>query len=89
MKERQGKGGRGRTARCYPLGNLSAPSFTGFVVVIVVVDLFGGPHPVMPKGYSWLCIQESLMVVLRELYGLQCPIVLLLQPIFTIDFKID
>ena len=32
--------------------------------------LGGGSHPVMHRGYSWLCTQKLLLAVLRGPYGM-------------------
>lgn len=44
-------------------------SWNSFFVVTFCFVL--GPHPIVLTGYSWFCIQESLLVVLREPLGRQ------------------
>lgn len=42
----------------------------GFVFGFVLFSVWG-PHPVIHRGYSWLCSKESLVVVLGDPLGCQ------------------
>ena len=40
-----------------------------FIIIIIFLVIFGS-HLVMHRGYSWLCIQELPLAVLRGPYGM-------------------
>ena len=56
----------------YPLCYCSSP-WAVFILLFFIYFLkflLFGSHPVMHRGYSWLCTQELLLVVLKGPYGM-------------------